>query len=473
MKKITVSELNNAISETIRDNVKKNVVVVGEVSNPKISGRHTYLTLKDNNSSISVAFWGKEITSNEAKHGDNVEITGSLDYYATRGEIKLIGKNIEKVGVGSIHAQYEKIRNTYQKKGYFDNKKDMPLNIKNIGVVTAEKGAALQDFIRVLKNNRFSGNVFVYDAVVQGPRCAASVASGIKFFDSPFYVSVDNNNTNKITESSKRSDLGSDFCNENDNTDSEYSFDPFSPNFKTKKINKLNDFDKSDNRIEEEIQIVCDELEDECEQIEVDVIVVTRGGGSFEDLMGFSDPKVLDAIHKSKRYTISSVGHEVDDMLSDFAANCAVGTPSMAGDIISKTCSHIHEKIHFIEKQIMTAKQSLFKQLYSMRQEIVYIESNLEDPIAKIIKKVSEIETAAKSQMWGDIKYYSKRNKSIINRIALYDQSAMLRNGFSVIVDLSGTIVKDSDLLFNDELKLIHETGEYIVKICRVQSDKN
>jgi exonuclease VII large subunit len=501
MKKITVSELNNTITNAIRDNISKQIVVVGEISNPKVSGNHTYFTLKDSSSSINVAFWGRQITPAEARHGDNVEVTGMVDFYSRSGNVSFIGKNLEKVGIGSIHAQYEKIRDTYQKKGYFNNKKDIPLKIRDIGVITAEKGAALQDFIRVLRNNNFDGRIFVYNAIVQGPRCADSVASGIKFFDEPFYISIDNRIDNNITDRVSESDRDNDSIDLNgyrestdthnmnpdiyEDSDSEYSIDPFSHGMRVKRDNVVKeDWIKEDGIKEDWIKedgikeddsdndnnYSCDnknktDTADQYEQIEVDIVVITRGGGSFEDLMGFSDPKVLDSLYKSKRYTISSVGHEIDDMLSDFVANCAVGTPSMAGDVVSKTCAHIHEKLHEIEKNLIFAKQRLFKQLYSMRQEIVHIETNLEDPIKKVQKRLEDIRMTAKNSMWKSIKIYLKKNKAFVDRLAVHDHRALLKNGFSVIVDSNGMIVKDSKNLFDKDLRLIHETGEYVIKI--------
>jgi exonuclease VII large subunit len=496
MSKITVTELNNTISQAIKENVRKTVTVVGEISNPKVSGRHTYLTLKDAHSSISVAFWGMQLKSSEAKHGDNVEITGKIDYYMKSGNVNLIGKKIEKVGIGSIHAQYEKIRKQYEKKGYFDNKKTMPKTINDIGVVTAENGAALQDFIRVLRNNKFGGRVFVYNATVQGPRCADSVAAGIKFFDSPFYLSVDNRVSNNITDqiTSDSDSTSNDSKDKSANVEEDVeedvelesddgSIDPFSPEFLNgTKDNKTNSELNIDNKYDEdsecsednhsldaELEEEMEELQDEYEQIEVDVVVITRGGGSFEDLMGFSDPKVLEAVYKSKRYTISSVGHEVDDMLSDFAANCAVGTPSMAGDIISKTCSDGFEKLHEIEKRIMRFKQDILRKLYATRQKVVKIESGLEDPIKKIIKTIESVQAISKNKFWKSIKRYSKKNKRIIDRIATHDSKSLLAKGFSVLVSENGKIIKNTDNLFDQNVKLIHETGDYMVRIVRIE----
>lgn len=491
MSKITVTELSTTIADAIRDNIKKSITVVGEVSNPKIKGRHTYLTLKDAQSSIEVKFWGRQIKDSEAKHGDNVEITGKVEYYSPYGSMNFIGKQIEKVGIGSIHAQYEKTRLEYQKKGYFDNKKPMPKSIRSIGVVTAETGAALQDFIRVLRNNKFSGRVFVYDAWVQGPRCPDSVAAGIKFFDSPFLAAIDSGKTNTTTKNSNVPDnksmvsstqqilTNNDESSDEESSDEE-SFDPFAPEFctGTKKFNNSEpdmisidepeDAQRSVN-LDLEIDLTeLDELNDEFEQVEVDVVVITRGGGSFEDLMGFSHPTVLDAIYKSKRYTISSVGHEIDDMLSDFVANCSVGTPSMAGDIISKTSSDGFVKLLEIEKNIMRYRQDIVRELYSIRQNVLEIEGKLQDPIKKVLETIEDIKSQSYDIIWKSLKDYSRKNREIIERISHHDCTGLLKNGFSILVDTDGKIIKNESKLFDQTVKLIHETGTYEVRISRI-----
>ena len=66
----------------------------------------------------------------------------------------------------------------------------------------------------------------------------------------------------------------------------------------------------------------------------VDILLITRGGGSLEDLMAFSSREVVKAIHESDVFTISAVGHEVDSMLSDFVADLRAPTPSVGAQII-------------------------------------------------------------------------------------------------------------------------------------------
>ncbi|MGN0907978.1 MAG: exodeoxyribonuclease VII large subunit, partial [Bullifex sp.] len=67
-----------------------------------------------------------------------------------------------------------------------------------------------------------------------------------------------------------------------------------------------------------------------------DVLIVGRGGGSKEDLLPFSDPLVIEAIHRSELPVISAVGHEIDYSLSDYAADARAITPTEGASMASE-----------------------------------------------------------------------------------------------------------------------------------------
>lgn len=72
-----------------------------------------------------------------------------------------------------------------------------------------------------------------------------------------------------------------------------------------------------------------------------DVLIVGRGGGSLEDLLPFSDQRVIEAIVASNIPIISAVGHEIDWALSDYAADMRAPTPSAAAELVSPPLSEI------------------------------------------------------------------------------------------------------------------------------------
>src|SRR5689334_317668 len=83
-----------------------------------------------------------------------------------------------------------------------------------------------------------------------------------------------------------------------------------------------------------------------CEVPELDVVVVARGGGSFEDLLPFSDERLVRAIADCPVPVVSAVGHEQDTPLCDLAADVRASTPSVAGRLVVPDLAQLLERLH-------------------------------------------------------------------------------------------------------------------------------
>ena len=82
-----------------------------------------------------------------------------------------------------------------------------------------------------------------------------------------------------------------------------------------------------------------------CEQPGIDVIVLARGGGSFEDLLPFSDERLVRAVAACPVPVVSAVGHEQDTPLCDLAADVRASTPTMAGKLVVPELSQLSGKL--------------------------------------------------------------------------------------------------------------------------------
>ena len=142
------------------------------------------------------------------------------------------------------------------------------------------------------------------------------------------------------------------------------------------------------------------------EQLNIDILIVGRGGGSIEDLWAFNEEPVIEAIFKYKRPVVSAVGHEIDNLLSDLVADKRAATPTQAAEIIipekDKLKIELSQKERILNRFLLN-KVSIMKQELEQRKNNYYIKNfngllndkkikliDLEEKLTKELKRVVE-----------------------------------------------------------------------------------
>jgi exodeoxyribonuclease VII large subunit len=114
------------------------------------------------------------------------------------------------------------------------------------------------------------------------------------------------------------------------------------------------------------------------------VIVLTRGGGSIEDLWAFNEEVVARAVAASAIPVVSAVGHEIDFTIADFAADLRAPTPSAAAEMIFREKQAIEAHLSSIEGRF---KNGLKSRAAFFRERLAHLATRLEDPGRRVTEQ--------------------------------------------------------------------------------------
>lgn len=156
----------------------------GEVSNfRRQASGHLYFSLKDEGAQLPVVMFRGNASglSFDLDNGSEVMIYGELSVYEPHGRYQLIARAAIEAGQGRLHREFERLKKALFEEGLFDpdRKKPLPVAPRKIAFITSPSGAAIQDFIRILKRRGWRGQLSVIPAKVQGKDAAASLRSAL------------------------------------------------------------------------------------------------------------------------------------------------------------------------------------------------------------------------------------------------------------------------------------------------------
>jgi exodeoxyribonuclease VII large subunit len=288
---LTVGELTTTVRKLLEKEVGE-IWVTGEVTNLRVQASgHVYFTLKDASAQLNCVLFRGEVTANREflQDGQKLLVQGSLTVFEPRGQYQLIIRAIEPQGIGALQLAFEKLKRKLQAEGLFaqERKRPLPRYPQCIGLVTSPTGAAIRDVLHVIERRQPSLEIVLVPCRVQGDGAAAEIAAAIRLLNE-WSALPERQAPARRDEVQAQAPAGQ---------------EPGAPNDNSPRV---------------------------------DLILVTRGGGSLEDLWAFNEEVVARAIFESALPVVSAVGHEIDFTISDFVADLRAATPSAAAELITE-----------------------------------------------------------------------------------------------------------------------------------------
>lgn len=361
--------------QNLLGNVFSEVRVSGEITDLKRSGAgHCYFSLKDESAQLSAVMWNRSRSANlEIYDGLEVVCSGKIEVYPPRGNYQLVVSAMDLKGVGALEQKFLELKRKLAAEGLFapENKKPIPKEIRRVGVVTSPDGAAIHDFLQVLRRRWNCVDVCVFPSAVQGTGAAETLAQGVEFF----------------------------------------------------------------NR--------------HAEKLGIDCVVVTRGGGSMEDLWEFNQERLIRAIFASEIPIISAVGHEIDVTLCDLVADRRALTPSEAAEIISPD---VQEKLVQLENMQSRLQLAMENILTPLELEVAHLAENVVFrfpmyELDELTQDVDQLEEELQLRFSIHVENWENALKSCVAQLEALSPLNVLGRGFSVTSTIDGHVIGNAEEL--------------------------
>ncbi|MFO7902637.1 MAG: exodeoxyribonuclease VII large subunit [Planctomycetota bacterium] len=376
------------------------VWVVGEISDlARPRSGHVYLTLKDDQSQIRAVLWRgmAQRLKFDLADGQQVLCRGEVDVYVPRGSYQLVIRRIEPRGLGSLEQRLRELQRKLAAEGLFAPqwKKPLPTFPRRVAVVTSPTGAAVRDFLEVVRKRWQGVDILIVPTRVQGDGAAAEIARAVR------------------------------------------------------QVNRL--------------------------QPSPDVLVVTRGGGSMEDLWCFNEENVVRAIFASRIPVVSAVGHEIDVTLSDLVADVRALTPTDAAqrvipssDELAASLGHFHSRLAASLNAVAHAART--------RLEAIAARRALRRPLDRVRdleRRLDELHLRATRAANATLRAAQRHVQAAAGRLESLSPLNVLARGYTVTqAGRDGPVVRDaSQLNVGDELMTRYARGRTLSRVESIETD--
>ncbi|SHI46835.1 exodeoxyribonuclease VII large subunit [Pseudobutyrivibrio xylanivorans] len=204
------------------------------------------------------------------------------------------------------------------------------------------------------------------------------------------------------------------------------------------------------------------------DEMDLDVIIVGRGGGSIEDLWAFNEEEVARAIFRANTPIISAVGHETDVTIADFVADRRAATPSQAAELANFVYQDFANQItrysDKLERNLDFRLQAYQERLNSYKQRLQLLRP--ENKIKANEERLSNISIRLQNLIQVKLDRYENRLVALSGRLDGLSPAKKLATGFGYITDQAGNRVDTIEQIsVGDSINIRIKDGELISQV--------
>ena len=195
----------------------------------------------------------------------------------------------------------------------------------------------------------------------------------------------------------------------------------------------------------------------------VDVIIIARSGGSFEDLFGFNDEGLARKIFESNIPIVSAVGHETDFTICDFVSDLRAPTPSAAAELVYPRYSDIISKISVNENRVLIATKNYLirKMEYVKRIMASKLEKVPLDMINKYKMEIDKSIAISENAMCLKLEKYKSKSSNLISKLDALSPLKTLSRGYSVVENENHKVIKSkNDVEVGNNISITFSDGK-------------
>lgn len=214
-----------------------------------------------------------------------------------------------------------------------------------------------------------------------------------------------------------------------------------------------------------------------CRDWRADVLIVGRGGGSFEDLWAFNEECVVRAVAASSIPVVSAVGHESDFTLCDYAADVRAGTPSIAAELTVPDKVKLVAKVNELAGRLRRSPEHVFeirsqqtdhlslRLAAALKSAAANAEARaaraaqrlapaLKDAVTQSEKRLAAADRALLPRIEAKVSQLAIKLSAAAAKLELLDPGNPLKRGYSLTMNAEGRIVRSADELAPGDLLL-------------------